>query len=122
MNSKIRLYTNSNFIDNNGIEQLSFALYMPNFPLYFIQDNQLIKILQKPTIEIDELTIDDYMLSRGFKKVLEFDKVFLNWSSAYESKVQHEDIKKQIANIKSLLHDKLMYKIWVYLNILEQTI
>lgn len=117
MSLNLRLYINPNYLYSDGTKKEAFIIYLPDSSVYITKNNAIFQILERPNgdVIIDETTIDRYIESRDFVKLLEFDKINIKWIN----KNFISNIKQMIKNIKEDLKYKNLYKIWVYLSLLE---
>lgn len=119
MNPKLRLYINFEHryeYPGNKIKE-TFAIFFPNHTAFLIKNYKFIKISIKESI-IDESTIDQLMNTRNFIKLLEFDKENIEWYRYYY--LGNDELKARISLMKPSCKELKLYKIYVYLNLLQQ--
>lgn len=98
MNNILHLYHNENYLDAN-----CFFIYLDNNTKFLIKGTDIIDVNGSfSELDISNDIVDSYADSRGFKKVLDFDKTSVRWYNNYYA--NRDGIKESISSIK----DKIM--------------
>lgn len=108
---KSRLYYNDSYqgCDNKPC----YFIYVKNGGMYLSSPDEVIRVLEATTFELNDDNIDAYVESRGFVKVLEkMDNEPIKYYNGFDHAQKREDISRNMDRFEQFIYNNMRFSIF----------
>lgn len=105
---KVRLYYNESYQGRN--DQPCYFTYITNGGIFIISPDEVSRLMETPTFDLNEDNIDSYTRARGFEKVLEKDDHgIITYYNGYDSPEKREAISTIARGVKESIFNNMRF-------------